>query len=129
MNEQHQDINEMPKTPPLTPSTPNTDSSFSYEEPCLSFAKLTRMLPRSRSTAIPVWPSMLLLALVVFAATILMTFGTDRVTESFMEYSQMFMAAVAAMSDGLEIGIEGFGWMCGRAVGRFGRGFSNGYRL
>jgi hypothetical protein len=76
-----------------------------------------------------VWPGMLLLALTLIATIILMTFGTNRVVELSMEWSQMLMAAVEAMSDGLEMGIEGFGWMCGRAVGRFGRGFSNGYRL
>lgn len=87
------------------------------------------MLPRSRSTTTPVWLSMLLLAFAVIAAIILTTFGTNRVAEILIEYYWKFLAAVEAMSDGLEMGIEGFGWMCGRVVGRFGRGFSNGYGL
>ncbi|KAH3967073.1 hypothetical protein HBH70_213290 [Parastagonospora nodorum] len=125
----HADINEMPRTPPLTPFTPTTDSLSCSEQSFFSFEYYTRTLARSRSTAGPVWPIVLLLALVVTAAIMLAILGPKLVASTVADCFQKLWSAITVVSHGLEMGIEGFGWVCWRAVGRFGRGFGNGYRL
>jgi hypothetical protein len=111
------------------PCTPTTDSSFCSEQSFFSFEYYTRILARSRSTAGPVWPIVLLLALVVTAAIMLAILGPKLVASIVADCFQKLWSATTVVSHRLEMGIEGFGWVSGRAVGRFGRGFGNGYRL
>jgi hypothetical protein len=122
----HFDINKTPKTPPRTPTTaslPTSDSGFSIALFPNSWVQL-----RAGSTMTTV---LLTLGLgVVFVFLLLLAFvGSKVVKARICETMDSIAMMLVVASDTAEMGIEGTGWIIGRAVGRFGRGFQRGYRV
>jgi hypothetical protein len=125
-DDRHFDINKTPKTPPRTPTTaslPTSDSGFSIALFTNSWVQL-----RAGSTMTTV---LLTLGLgVVFVFLLLLAFvGSKVVKARICETMDSIAMMLVVASDTAEMGIEGTGWIIGRAVGRFGRGFQRGYRV
>jgi hypothetical protein len=70
-----------------------------------------------------------LFAGIIFMLFLLMAFGVAVVKSGASHILQYIWWMIATVSETLEMGIECFGWVLGRAVERFGKGFARGYHV
>jgi hypothetical protein len=72
---------------------------------------------------------LLCLILVLACSTLLALsiFGYESVSSKTSEILLSLVWEIKAISDGLEIFLEGAGFVVGRAMARFGKGFERGY--
>jgi hypothetical protein len=117
------DINNTPETPPQTPITPTTNSwtsSAGSNNSTTVFANMfvhVRMFERTLYTVFGILLMLLVGTCVAFSAT------NEAVTNLFVS----ILRGTRFVSNLEEMGIEGVGWMIGRTVGRFAKGFVRGY--
>jgi hypothetical protein len=116
-------INTTPKTPPRTPVTPATDTSISSARSKIPITVFTNMFVHVRMTEhalFTIFAILLVLLMVVF-----LTFEEtrDQVTKLLLALLQSLQFA----SNAAEMGVQGAGWILGKAVGRFAKGFVRGY--
>ncbi|KAF1850098.1 uncharacterized protein K460DRAFT_400184 [Cucurbitaria berberidis CBS 394.84] len=123
------DINQTPMTPPMTPVTPTTDTSLSSISSMFSVDcfKSIRLYSHFSSQAFYTLLAFVLSLLTCFLVVAL--FGVEGMKIILGGMVWKSWGILAALSDVLEIGIEGAGFICGRVVGRFGRGFERGYSI
>ena len=123
----HFDINKTPMTPPRTPTT---DTTLPTSDSGLSGTLFTKSWDHLKGGTTM---TTVLLALglgVVLVSLLLLAFlGTEGVKSDVCELMGSIWTMLVVVSDTVEVGIEGLGWIIGRAVGRFGRGFQRGYRM
>ena len=119
----------MPKTPPLTPFTPTTDTSLSSGNSAFSVTFFTNIFVHMRVTSRQPRALLVLLAGLFFILLLLVVFGVAGVKTGTVQMLQYIWRVLITLSETIETGIEGVGWMLGRAVGRFGNGFARGYHV
>ncbi|KAH7069806.1 hypothetical protein BKA63DRAFT_519602 [Paraphoma chrysanthemicola] len=121
------DVNQTPKTPPRTPLTPSTDTSFASSASFFSIKFFSKALLRVHlSWRISVALLTAFVVCVLGVATLSLV-GSAALRHASMSGLRWIWWLVAGISELIEGIIEGAGWVVGRTVGRFGRGFQRGY--
>jgi hypothetical protein len=119
------DINTTPKTPPRTPVTPTTDTSMSSTRSKISITVFTNMFVHVRMTERTLFTNFAILLVLLMVVCLAFEETRDRVTKLLLALLQSLQFA----SNAAEMGIEGAGWILGKAVGRFAKGFVRGYMM
>jgi hypothetical protein len=119
------DINTTPKTPPRTPVTPTTDTSMSSTRSKISITTFTNIFVHVRMTERTLFTIFAILLMLLMVVCLAFEETRDRVTKLLLALLQSLQFA----SNAAEMGIEGAGWILGKAVGRFAKGFVRGYMM
>jgi hypothetical protein len=123
----HFDMNQTPKTPPRTPTTDTSldDSSAA----AFSITLFTNVWVKGRVT-MRMTVALLTLGLgVMFGLLALTPVGWSGVKTGLCDKMRWVWTMLVVASYMVEVGIEGAGWVVGRAASQFGRGFERGYRV
>jgi hypothetical protein len=118
-----------PTTPPHTPLTPMTNVSFASFASSISITSFTDLLTGVRVNPLTAASLIVSMTGILLILTTLALLGTEGLWEAFWKpfyYSWFLIVKTSGIVEAL---IEGAGWIIGRAVGRFGRGFERGYRI
>jgi hypothetical protein len=121
----HFEINTTPKTPPRTPVTPTTDTSMSSARPKISITVFTNMFVHVGITERALFTIFAILLVLLMVVCLAFEETRDRVIKLLLALLQSLQFA----SNAAEMGIEGAGWILGKAVGRFAKGFVRGYMM
>jgi hypothetical protein len=123
------DAHKTPTTPPYTPLTPMTNGFFALFTSSISITSFTDLLTGVRINPLTAASLIVSMTGILLILATLALFGTEGLREAFWKPLHYSWFLIVKTSGIVEAVIEGAGWVIGRAVGRFGRGFERGYRI
>jgi hypothetical protein len=119
------DIKKTPKTPPQTPVTPPTDASMSFARSKISIMVFTNLFVHVRTTERALFTVLAILLMLLM----LVYLPFEETREGVNKLLLALLQSLQYASNAAEMGIEGAGWILGKAVGRFAKGFARGYLM
>ncbi|KAH7074187.1 hypothetical protein FB567DRAFT_597344 [Paraphoma chrysanthemicola] len=123
------DVNQTTKTPPRTPLTPSTDTSFASSASFFSDTFVPEAVLRFRWSWIISITLLAAFMVCLLGVAMLSLGGSAALRHASGSGLRWFWWSAVWVSELIEGIIEGVGWVVGRTVGRFGRGFQRGYHF